>query len=316
MRVAAVIVSWNVRDLVGRCIESLRRHLPPLEYTITVVDNDSSDGTADFVRREYPGVDVVANSANLGFAAANNQAAKSVDADILLLANPDTELQGSLLPLLEHFKDSATGAVFGQLFHPDGTPQEFIRNFPTFLNQVGEILGLPRVFPSAGALCEMVRKDNREIYGRTHAVDSASGAFVLVRRSAFVEANGFDEDYFLYGEETDLFFRFRKLGYKALYDPAVRIVHHHGSSTAQLPASHAMMQRGRHLFVRKNYSPAQALIFRYLLLVAYDMTHGAHALGKSLLGDSSKRELYSRRAARHLSALRWELLNRCDGPGG
>ena len=316
MRVAAVIVSWNVREFVGRCVESLRRHLAPLDYTITVVDNDSSDGTVDFVRGRYPDVSVVANRANLGFAVANNLAVDSVDADILLFANPDTELEGPLSPLLGHFKDPATGAVFGQLFAPDGTPQEFIRNFPTLLNQVGELFGLPRIFPTADTWCEMVRKGHREVYGKAHAVDSASGAFVLVRRSAFRDAGGFDEDYFLYGEETDLFFRFRKLGYRVLYDPAVRILHHHGRSTAQLPASHAMMQRGRHLFVRKNYSPAEALVFRYLLQVAYDLTRSAFALGRSLFGAASKRDLYSRQAARHLEALRWELLNRCDGPGG
>ena len=308
LKILIIIVSWNVKELVGKCIKSINKYMDVEDYEIVLVDNASHDNTADFVQKVFPKVRVITNKTNVGFAAANNQAIRTTDADVLILANPDTELTCSVSSLIAHVsEDRHTAVAFGRLIYPDGSTQEFIRNFPTVLNQVSEIFGLAHLFPNAMWACEMVRRKNNRVYLEPHFIDSGSGAFFVMKRDVFLRAGMFDEDYFVYGEETDLFFRLNKLGYKIFYDPTVEIVHHHGKSTSQNPMMYAMLQKNRYLFIKKHYSRKHAAAYRYFCLLPYDCTRYLLSILRCFVLKGRTREESCDKARRHLGALLWEL---------
>jgi len=307
LKIAVIIVSWNVKELVGQCIASIYKYLKGKHYDIFLVDNASSDNTVNFVRESYPDVKVIANKTNIGFAAANNQAVRATDAEILVFANPDTELTGTIDPLILKLADPRIVASFGRLVYPSGITQDFIRNFPTIINQLGEISGLPHLFPKLSWAHEMIRNINSAQYGKMHFIDAASGAFFVMKRDSFVEAGMFDENFFVYGEDMDLFYRLRKKGYKILYDPNVKIIHHHGKSTSQNPMMYKMEQKNRYLFVKKNYSTAQALLYRYVLFLSYDVLRLGLTMLKLLLNTQDSRRKYYGKVIGHFRAIIWEL---------
>ena len=308
--IAVIVVSWNVKELVGRLLDSINLHMSHLDHEVIVVDNASTDGSADFIREQYPQVQLIANKENLGFGKANNQAVMATEAETLILANPDTELTSAPDTLLSHLEAQEIGAVFGRLQYPDNTTQDFIRNFPTLLNQCCEALALPNLLPGAMWACELVRKCNHKHYGYRRFIDAGSGAFFLLKRQVFLKCGMFDEQFFVYGEETDLFLNMARQGYRIYYDPSVVIIHHHGASTLQNPAMHAMLQKNKYLLIKKNYSANQALICRVLFFALFDLLRLIHAsLMATLTSDSGKRARYQNRQQKHWAGLAWEWFN-------
>jgi len=305
-KIAIIIVSWNVQELVVKCIQSLYTYLPKMDYEIILVDNASSDHTVDRVENLFPDVKMIANHHNAGYAAAVNQAVKTTTADFLILANPDIELIGNINSLLFHLNKKTIAAVFGRLIYPDHSVQDFIRNFPTFINQFGELLGISYLLPQLSLICEIVRHDNTKIYNHSHAIDAASGAFFIIKREVFVDLEMFDENFYIYGEETDLFFRLKKKGFTIIYEPAVDIIHHHGKSTEQNPGIYSELQKNRCRFVKKHYSYLYFFLYRYLYLILYDLSRYLYALIKyTYPTNSENRDKYKKKADKHLSALLW-----------
>jgi len=232
--------------------------------------------------------------------------------EILVFANPDTELQCDIGPLIRHLEEEKTAAAFGRLRYPDGTTQRFIRNFPTFLTMFGELFGLPTLFPQWTALSELVRDGNHEVYDRPRFIEAASGAFFVMRKEVYASVGMFDEDFFVYGEETDLFFRLKEKGYVIFYDPGVEIIHHHGKSTSGNPAMYTMLQANKYRFVKKHYSRPFALIYRYMYLFLFDVTRFSQAKLRSVFTSGKRREESRAGAEQHKEAIFWELFNK-DG---
>ena len=145
------IVNWNTRELLRACLQSIYRYPPDALFEVIVVDNASSDGSADMVQAEFPQAVLIANTENLGYARGNNQAIQQAQGEYLLLLNPDTEvfpdtLNCALAFLAAHSEAGAIGAK--QLF-PDGRVQPSVRGFPTPANLLWEVSGLARLFPRA-----------------------------------------------------------------------------------------------------------------------------------------------------------------------
>ena len=202
--VRVVICTYNSRLDVSRAISScLAEGITPAH--LTVVDNASSDGTPELVRRSHPDVRLLTEPRNLGFAAAVNHGARSIDGEFLMLLNPDAELQpGALREMLGALAtDHRRGAVSPRVVRPDGRLDPACRRqFPSPQVALWRLVGLSRLRP---------RSPRFGAYNVTHlpsdqpmAVDSGSGACLLIRRPLFDAVGGLDEGYFMYGEDLEL----------------------------------------------------------------------------------------------------------------
>jgi hypothetical protein len=262
-RVAAVIVSYEGREALLASLESLRLHAEiPIETV--VVDNASTDGSAEAVRAAHPEVSVLANAQNVGFARACNQGWRASTAPFVLFLNPDAEVTPSavetLIALLEERIDVA--AIGPRTRSSDGTIQVSTGRDLDLLSEWGQgrlVRGVARRDPDA--LAEAERR-----HGRQHEPDWLSGSCVAVRRAALESVSGLDEGFFLYEEDADLCRRLRQAGWRILFTPAVEVRHRLGHSM-QRAARRARLEYHRsHLrYYRKHNGIASRAALRLLL---------------------------------------------------
>ena len=235
-----LIVNWNTKDRLRACLASINRYPPDEPYEVIVVDNDSSDQSAEMVRSEFPSAMLVEPGRNTGYARGNNLAFAEASGDLLLTLNPDTEFEdGSLqkaineLTVLKHY-----GAMGIKLVGPDGKRQRSIRGFPTVMNIFGEIIGLTkRSEPSDLSSYSLPNFD----YSEPGPAPQPMGTFLMFRRKALEEVGDascpFDERFPIFFNEVDLLKRLLDAGWPCWYTPVAHVLHHHGASTSQVKKS-------------------------------------------------------------------------------
>lgn len=223
-----IVVSWNVRELLRRCLRSLETS--EVQANVLVVDNASSDGSAEMVRREFPGLRCIANNTNRGFAAAVNQGlAECLSGDVLLL-NPDAAVsQSTLKRCLDRLHAEPTVGILGcRLRNSNGSTQGSVRRFPRLIDQALILLKLHRVFPRAAAIRSYFMVDFN--YDQESDVDQVKGAFFLIRRSVISAIGKLDERFWIWFEEVDYCWRARQSGFRVLYYPGAEVTHAQGES--------------------------------------------------------------------------------------
>ena len=276
-RVAVVIVSWNVRDDLRRCLESVVRDEP--RSTIVVVDNASRDGSVAMVRDEFPAVEVIENSENAGFSVANNQALRQLGAlgtggapmpvEYVLLLNPDTVVQTGAIGTLLGFLDAnpGVGLAAPQLLYSDGTVQPTRRRFPSLATGFFESTWFQPLTPHRLLDHYYARDLPDDAIGE---VDWVVGAALLVRREAYEQVGGFDEGYFMYSEELDWCGRIRAAGWKIQYVPDAKVVHLEGKSSRQVVGARAVsFQRSRLKYARSHFGQLAEAVVRGSLVLQY-----------------------------------------------
>jgi len=283
-----VIVSWNVRELLARCLRSVQRSLAAgsVAGRVVVVDSASSDGSAEMVRGDFPEAILLALAENRGFAAACNAALfpPSWKTDAFLLLNADVEVESEAIPRLLSYLEAHpdVGVVGPQLSFPDGTVQSSRRRFPTMGTLFWESTLLEEWFPGNPWARRYRMQDRSDAVEQE--VDWLVGACLLVRAEAAAQAGRLDEGYFLYFEELEWLRRIRRAGWRVVYLPSARVIHHGGRSTEQVPRErHLHFQRSKVRYARMAFGPAVAGLLRFFLLV----THAWKLLvegGKFLLG--------------------------------
>jgi len=263
-----ILVSYNTRDRLARCLRSLVDQPRSLSLEIVVVDNASTDGSADLVARRFPRVTLVRNDRNVGYAAANNQALAISRGRRLLLLNPDTVVpHGVPSALLRDIEEcgEGVGIVGCRLLRLDGTLDLACRrSFPTPLTALWRFLRLARVFPRSRSFgrYNLTYLDPRG----TYEVDSVVGAFMLVKREVYERIGGLDESFFMYGEDLDWCFRARSSGFVVRYVGSVTVVHEKGASSrlAALRMNYHF-HRAMVLFHRKHLGPRYAGVLNALV---------------------------------------------------
>ncbi|MEM8533052.1 MAG: glycosyltransferase family 2 protein [Chloroflexota bacterium] len=295
---AIIIVSWNTRKLLGRCLETVQASLSHTNITptIIVVDNASTDGTPAMLRTEHPKVCLIESGRNLGFAGGNNLALRRVlsgqqTPDYVLLLNPDTEVLADALPqLVQYLEAHPDVAVVGpQLRYPDGSIQSSRRRFPQRMTFFMESTPLEQYWPN-NPWVRHYRCDDTPHTDQQH-VDWLVGAALLVRRSAILQAGILDDRFLMYSEELEWQQRMRRAqaGYIA-YMPTAVIVHHEGKSSEQAIARRYInFQQSRLRHARMMYGQRFATMLRLFLQVAY---------GGELLVEASKWLLGHKRSLR------------------
>lgn len=240
-RVSVIVVSYNTRDLLRECLASIEP-----AHEVIVVDNGSSDGSAEMVRSEFSDAKLVCNERNLGFGVANNRGMDVASGELILLLNSDAEAAPGAIDLLAESMDQGTVAVGGKLVFPDGRLQESAAGSLTLWAVLCEQLYLERIFHAYWRSSGLPKGGD---------VDQVMGACLMMR-----PGTRFDERFFLYCEDTELCYRLRGRG-RIRYVPDAVFIHHLGSSgSANRWWSIAMYNRGKELFFRIHHGPLQAFL--------------------------------------------------------
>ena len=268
MLLSILIVNWNVRDLLRDCLRSIERGRGDRAVEVIVVDSASADGSAAMVAAEFPWVTLLSQTDNVGFPRGNNIALARARGDYLLLLNPDTVvLDDALTVLIDYLRTYPdVGAVGPQLLNPDGSVQSSRRRFPTLATGFLESTWLEGLSP--GVLRRYYALDLPD--DQTADVDWLTGACILVPRVVYERVGGLDEGYFMYSEELDWCRRIKAAGWRVVYHPAARVVHHVGKSSEQaVTARHINFQRAKLRYFRKYHGRAAAAVLRLFLLGNY-----------------------------------------------
>jgi GT2 family glycosyltransferase len=230
MMLSAIIVSYNTRAMTLECLRALEADLAGIPSEIWVVDNASSDGSAEAIRRELPGVKVVESKVNAGFGAANNVAMRQATGRYFLLLNSDAFPRPGAIPtLIEYLESHPCAAIAGpRLLNADGSLQVSCFKFPTPLRAWLENLWISAAFKHHAYLGDY----RFWPHDTERNVDFLIGACMLLRREVFEQTGGFDERFFLYSEETDWQRRIRDLGWEIAFTPAAEATHLAGASGA------------------------------------------------------------------------------------
>lgn len=269
MDLSIIIVNWNTRDLLVQCLESVYAHSPNGEFEVFVVDNASTDGSAQMVRERFPQVQLIENGENIGFARANNQAIQESSGRHVLLLNPDTEILPGTLQTLTDFmeKHPEAGAIGPMVLNPDFTLQSSCNPMPTLWREFWNLMHLDRFLPQS------VYREESWDTAIAHSVEVIQGNCLLIRREALSDVGLLDETYFMFTEEVDLCYRLLQRGWLLYWVPMARMIHYGGQSTRQ--AAKAMfleLHRSKVVFFRKTRGTWGSMVYKLLLLLM-SLTH-------------------------------------------
>jgi GT2 family glycosyltransferase len=260
--VAVVVVTYNALPWVERSLESIRG------YETIVVDHGSTDGTLELVRERFPGARLIQQE-NRGLGGGSNAGMRVSSADYFLLLNSDAWALDDAVERLVTFADERPdAAVVGpRLLNTDGSLQPSVRGFPTLWRLATEYFFLRKLAPRSRALNAFY--GSRFAHDEVREAEFVMGACLLVRRLAADTVGLFDEDFFMFSEETDLCYRFRQAGWKVLFFPGAEFVHVGGATTAQnWGPMYREQLRGHLRFLAKHEGPREAERARRLLLAS------------------------------------------------
>ncbi len=269
MDVSIIIVAWNVRQLLHDCLKSVYEQTKGVDFEVIYVDNASTDGSVQMVREHFPDVRIIENERNQGFIKANNQAIRIARGRYVLLLNSDTVLLNNAIAKTVEFADAnPQAAVVGcKVLNPDLTLQRTCFMFPSVLNLFLAATYLYKIFPKS------------RFFGREHMtwwdfndareVETICGCFSLVRKQAIDKVGLMDERYFVYGDDPDWCYRFKKAGWKVMFSPEGRIIHYGGQTTSQKARAFRLQLEGSKLIFMKLHRSRAAFPLACLMVALF-----------------------------------------------
>ena len=268
MDISVIIVSWNVKDFLRKCLQSIYGLTKGVDFEVFVVDNDSGDNTAAMVKSEFPQVDLTANHENLGFGKANNIALNKCTGRYILFLNPDTELVDNSLQAMVRFMDAdpTADAIGCKLIFSDGSVQYSTRYFPSIFTDLMENLYLDAIFPRSTFFNRY--KMGFWAHDRMREIDVPYGACLLVKKTILQDVGYFDEQFFMYYDEIDFCYRIKKARGRIYFVPDIEIIHHSNKSYNQIMSQcDRWKARSKLLLFKKCYGGLgiAALIFNLTL---------------------------------------------------
>lgn len=269
-----IVVNWNVRARLAECLASIERQAGELSMETWVVDNGSTDGSAELVERRFPWVKLLVNEENRGYARANNQALRRAQGRYLLLLNPDAVILDDALAAMLDFMDRhpEAGAVGCRLLNSDGSLQTSSYSFPTLLTILASTYQLKRLLPLEPLRRSFLgrvlggRFGHLSRHERVRSVDFVTGACMMVRREAVEQVGLLDENFFLYAEEIDWCRRMKRAGWKIYFTPQAQAIHYLGQSSRQLGEALALLYRSRCYYFRKHHGRLALFLLRLIVL--------------------------------------------------
>ncbi|MDR6405983.1 MULTISPECIES: glycosyltransferase family 2 protein [Chryseobacterium] len=261
MKLSIIIVNYNVTQLLRNCLLSIQKYMEDLNYEVIVIDNASTDSSWGDLIPEFPKVHFISSENNEGFAKANNKAVQSATGEYLLVLNPDTELEGFYMKDILDFAESQPdfGCLGVRMHDANG---EFL---PESKRSV------PDMYNSFEKLFTNFRKNNSKSYYRNDIgefenaeVDVITGAFLLIKKDVYLKVGGFDEAYFMYGEDIDLCYTLLMNGYRNFYYGKASIFHYKGESTIKNEVYLERFYGAMQIFINKYYKESKPLQYSFL----------------------------------------------------
>lgn len=253
-----IIVSYNTKEFLKKCLLSIAQHKPnKFTVEVIIVDNHSTDGSSNLVKKEFPKVVLIENEKNLGFSKANNRGIQKAKGRYILFLNPDTELSQNVISEMVAFMDKnrEVGAATCKILMPNGKMDEAChRGFPTPWGAFSYFLGLSKLFPRSRLFSSYTL--GWKNFEKIHKIDACAGAFMMVRRKAGEEIGWWDENYFWYGEDLDFCYRLKEKGWEIDFVPTVSILHYKGVSAG-------IRNNSKHLTTADRETRRRATIARF-----------------------------------------------------
>lgn len=266
MDLSVIIVNYNVKEFLQNLLHSIEKASANLSKEIIVVDNASDDGSVEVIREKFPYVNLIENKINVGFGKANNQGLAIAKGKYILFINPDCIVsEDTLDKMISFFGGHSDCALAGcKILNSDGTLQLACRrSFPGPWTSFTKVTGLSNLFPKSRifARYNLTYLDEN----KTYEVDAVSGSFMMMRKTVYDNVGGFDEQFFMYGEDLDLCYRIQKAGHKVFYVHSTQVIHYKGESTKRSNLDETkLFYDAMHLFVKKHLSsfPLVEIILR------------------------------------------------------
>ena len=267
MQLSIIIVNYNVKYFLEQCLCAVQKACINLKAEIFVIDNNSTDGSPEYLLPKFPSVNFIWNDTNAGFAKANNQALAIAKGEYVVFLNPDTIVPEDCFEKCTGFfkANPGTGALGVHMVDGSGKfLKESKRAFPSPLTCLYKLTGLANLFPHSKIFAKYYLGHLTE--NKNHEVDVLAGAFMMIPREVLAKTGSFDEIFFMYGEDVDLSYRIQKAGCKNFYFAATTIIHFKGESTGEGSFKYVrLFYKAMSLFVKKHYSGSRAGIFIFFI---------------------------------------------------
>lgn len=281
IELSIIIVTWNSIDYTRACLESIRRGAPAVDMEIIVVDNNSSDGTADFIQGNFPEVRLIRNQINEGFARGNNRGIQACCGRYIALINSDVIVHSACLSRLHAFMEAnpTIGIAGPAMLGSGGELRRSCMRFPTLWGSFCRALALDSVFKHSAFFARLLMGDFR--HDRVMDVEVLNGWFWIVRREALQPVGELDERFFMYGEDIDWCFRFFSAGWRVVFYPEAEATHYGGASSANAPTRfYVEMQKANVEFWKKHHGHVASCVYlaiqwlhQILRVVGYGVTY-------------------------------------------
>ena len=277
MQLSIIIVNYNVKHFLEQCLCSVSKAIAAMQAEVLVIDNNSSDNSLEYLSSKFPSVIFIANKDNTGFAKACNQGLQQANGEYILFLNPDTIVpEDCFEKCVAFFKSHPDAGALG-IKMIDGSGKflkESKRSFPSPMTSLYKLFGLAKLFPQSKTLSKYHLGYLAE--NENHEVDVLAGAFMMIRKTVLDTIGGFDETFFMYGEDVDLSYRIQKTTYpntdrqyKNYYFAGTSIIHFKGESTRKGSMNYVkMFYNAMSIFVRKHYGGSRAGVFNFLIHLA------------------------------------------------
>lgn len=272
IKLSIIIVNFKTKDLLRECLDSIQEDF---KYEIIVIDNNSQDGSVGMLKKNYElritnyELKIIENKENQGFAKAVNQGFKIVQGEYIVLLNPDTRIKkGDLKECLSHLEENSKIGILGcQLINTDGSIQASFGNFPSLITEFFQAFFLFKFFPFGRFIPFSFL--SKHLFKKPHLVDWVGGGFMLFRKKVLDKIGGLDENFFMYFEDIDFCQRAKRAGWKIIYWPEIKILHHHMQS-AKKDITQAWWQETESLiYYFKKYKKNLFVLKLFLYLRAY-----------------------------------------------
>ena len=286
--VSIIVVAWNVRALLYNCLKSVYDETKDIDFEVIYVDNASTDGSVDMVKKEFPQVNIIQNKKNEGFIKANNQGVQTAKGRYVLLLNSDTLILNNAVAKIVKFADAhpETAVVGCRVLNPDRTLQRNCFMYPSILNMFLSATGLYKIFPKSKFFGreDMTWWDFNDV----REVETVCGSFSLVRRQAIDQVGLMDERYFVYGDDPDWCYRFKKNGWKIMFTPNGEIIHYGGQTTKQMARKFRLQLHGSQLIFMKLHRNRLAFPLARFLAALFLLLRVPYWLGIAILNKKER----------------------------